>query len=179
MVGASSTCHSRVKTFEELPLEMTSHKTHHVRLRPQIYTVFIGWRMSTSAWFVCVYRTARQTVGWFWRQMSWRGLSTSTEEPCWKSRWIVYHVWLVSFHPLEWQFLMLLFSASAGRSTERLISSPSVSSSGSISTSRPPFFSQLSGQTFYNNEYGQLSEEGVSDFFSSSSDQACLATSNL
>uniref|UniRef100_A0A673FFD7 Vascular endothelial growth factor receptor 3 n=1 Tax=Sinocyclocheilus rhinocerous TaxID=307959 RepID=A0A673FFD7_9TELE len=29
MVGPSSTCHSRVKTFEELPLEMTSHKTHH------------------------------------------------------------------------------------------------------------------------------------------------------
>lgn len=34
MVGPSSTCHSRVKTFEELPLEMTSHKTQHVRLRP-------------------------------------------------------------------------------------------------------------------------------------------------
>uniref|UniRef100_A0A671S6F2 Vascular endothelial growth factor receptor 3 n=1 Tax=Sinocyclocheilus anshuiensis TaxID=1608454 RepID=A0A671S6F2_9TELE len=29
IVGPSSTCHSRVKTFEELPLEMTSHKTHH------------------------------------------------------------------------------------------------------------------------------------------------------
>lgn len=96
MVGASSTCHSRVKTFEELPLEMTSHKTHHVRPRPQIYAEFIGWRMSTSAWFVCVYRTARQTVGWFWRQMSWRGLSTSTEGPCWKSRWLfIICDWLV------------------------------------------------------------------------------------
>lgn len=42
--------------------------------------------------FLCVYRTARQTVGWFWRPMSWRGLSTSTEGPWWKSRWIVYHV---------------------------------------------------------------------------------------
>ncbi|KAL0176744.1 hypothetical protein M9458_029074, partial [Cirrhinus mrigala] len=67
--------------------------------------------------------------------------------------------------------------------TERLISSPSMSSNGSSSTLRPPFFSQLSGQTFYNNEYGQLSEEGVCDFFSSSDqavyEGACLATSNL
>lgn len=32
MVGRSNMCHSRVKTFEELPLEITSHKTHHVWL---------------------------------------------------------------------------------------------------------------------------------------------------
>uniref|UniRef100_A0A8C7GDG5 Vascular endothelial growth factor receptor 3 n=1 Tax=Oncorhynchus kisutch TaxID=8019 RepID=A0A8C7GDG5_ONCKI len=45
---------------------------------------------------------------------------------------------------------------------------------------RPAFLSQLSGQTFYNNEYGQLSEEGrVLDFFSSPDDTRCLASSNL
>ncbi|ROK80927.1 Vascular endothelial growth factor receptor 3 [Anabarilius grahami] len=129
MVGASSTCHSRVKTFEELPLEMTSHKTHD-----------------------------SQTDS---------GMVLASDE-------------LERFEHKHRG--AMLKNASAGRSTERLISSPSVSSSGSISSSRPPFFSQLSGQTFYNNEYGQLSEEGVSDFFSSSSsssDQACLATSNL
>uniref|UniRef100_H3CW91 Vascular endothelial growth factor receptor 3 n=1 Tax=Tetraodon nigroviridis TaxID=99883 RepID=H3CW91_TETNG len=31
----------------------------------------------------------------------------------------------------------------------------------------PSFFSQLSGQTFYNNEYGHLSEDGFCDFFAS------------
>uniref|UniRef100_A0A8K9XCN6 Vascular endothelial growth factor receptor 3 n=1 Tax=Oncorhynchus mykiss TaxID=8022 RepID=A0A8K9XCN6_ONCMY len=56
------------------------------------------------------------------------------------------------------------------------------SSSGSSVSSRhrPAFLSQLSGQTFYNNEYGQLSEEGrVLDFFSSPDDTRCLASSNL
>uniref|UniRef100_A0AAZ3PMF4 Vascular endothelial growth factor receptor 3 n=1 Tax=Oncorhynchus tshawytscha TaxID=74940 RepID=A0AAZ3PMF4_ONCTS len=55
-------------------------------------------------------------------------------------------------------------------------------SSGSSLSSRrrPAFLSQLSGQTFYNNEYGQLSEEGrVLDFFSSPDDTRCLASSNL
>uniref|UniRef100_A0A8C3A4X6 Vascular endothelial growth factor receptor 3 n=1 Tax=Cyclopterus lumpus TaxID=8103 RepID=A0A8C3A4X6_CYCLU len=46
------------------------------------------------------------------------------------------------------------------------------------STHRPNFFSQLSGQTFYNNEYGHLSEEGFCDFFSSP-DVPCLASSNV
>lgn len=40
------------------------------------------------------------------------------------------------------------------------------------------FFSQLSGQTFYNNEYGHLSEEGFCDFFASP-DAPCLASSNV
>uniref|UniRef100_A0A673JGL6 Vascular endothelial growth factor receptor 3 n=1 Tax=Sinocyclocheilus rhinocerous TaxID=307959 RepID=A0A673JGL6_9TELE len=129
MVGPSSTCHSRVKTFEELPLEMTSHKTHH----------------------------DSQTDS---------GMVLASDE-------------LERFEHKHRG--AMLKNTSAGHSTERLISSPSTSSSGS--TLRPPFFSQLSGQTFYNNEYGQLSEEGVSDFFSSS-DQAkyqgaCPATSNL
>uniref|UniRef100_A0A673JLE2 Vascular endothelial growth factor receptor 3 n=1 Tax=Sinocyclocheilus rhinocerous TaxID=307959 RepID=A0A673JLE2_9TELE len=123
MVGPSSTCHSRVKTFEELPLEMTSHKTHH----------------------------DSQTDS---------GMVLASDE-------------LERFEHKHRGAML--------KNTERLISSPSTSSSGS--TLRPPFFSQLSGQTFYNNEYGQLSEEGVSDFFSSS-DQAkyqgaCPATSNL
>ena len=43
-------------------------------------------------------------------------------------------------------------------------------SAGQSSRHRPPFLSQLSGQTFYNNEYGQLSEEGLCDFFSSPSE---------
>lgn len=37
----------------------------------------------------------------------------------------------------------------------------------SSSRHRPNFFSQLSGQTFYNNEYGHLTEEGFCDFYSS------------
>ncbi|XP_050960376.1 vascular endothelial growth factor receptor 3 isoform X1 [Labeo rohita] len=131
MVGPSSTCHSRVKTFEELPLEMTSHKTHH----------------------------DSQTDS---------GMVLASDE---LERFEHKHRGAILKNP------------SAGCSTERLISSPSMSSSGSSSTLRPPFFSQLSGQTFYNNEYGQLSEEGVSDFFSSSDqavyEGACPATSNL
>ncbi|XP_058505209.1 vascular endothelial growth factor receptor 3 isoform X1 [Solea solea] len=52
------------------------------------------------------------------------------------------------------------------------------SSVGAISPwHRPTFFSQLSGQTFYNNEYGHLSE-GFCDFFSSP-DTPCLASSNV
>ncbi|XP_067312883.1 vascular endothelial growth factor receptor 3 isoform X2 [Pseudorasbora parva] len=120
MVGASSTSHARVKTFEELPLEMTSHKTHH----------------------------DSQTDS---------GMVLASDE-------------LERFEHKHRG--AMLNNVSVGRSTEWLISSPSAI------TSRPPFFSQLSGQTFYNNEYGQLSEEGVSDFFSSS-DQSCPATSNL
>uniref|UniRef100_A0A672IUW6 Vascular endothelial growth factor receptor 3 n=1 Tax=Salarias fasciatus TaxID=181472 RepID=A0A672IUW6_SALFA len=41
-----------------------------------------------------------------------------------------------------------------------------ISGTGS-SRHRPNFFSQLSGQTFYNNEYGHLSEDGFCDFYSS------------
>ncbi|XP_052470152.1 vascular endothelial growth factor receptor 3 isoform X4 [Carassius gibelio] len=129
MVGPSSTCHSRVKTFEELPLEMTSQKTHH----------------------------DSQTDS---------GMVLASDE---LERFEHKHRGAMLKNP------------SAGRSTEHLISSPSMSSG---STLRPPFFSQLSGQTFYNNEYGQLlEEEGVSDFFSSSDqavyEGACPATSNL
>lgn len=43
---------------------------------------------------------------------------------------------------------------------------------------RREFFSQLSGQTFYNNEYGHLSEEGFCDFFASP-DASCLASTNV
>lgn len=52
------------------------------------------------------------------------------------------------------------------------------SSVAGCSRHRPNFFSQLSGQTFYNNEYGHLSEEGFCDFFSSP-DTPCLASSNV
>ncbi|XP_009306067.1 vascular endothelial growth factor receptor 3 isoform X1 [Danio rerio] len=132
MVGPSSTCHSRVKTFEELPMEMTSHKTQH----------------------------DSQTDS---------GMVLASDE---LERFEHKHRGAMLTH------------ATTGQSTERLISCPSVSSSGSGGgLLRPVFFTQLSGQTFYNNEYGHLSEEGVSDYFSSS-DQAvyketCPATSNL
>lgn len=64
-------------------------------------------------------------------------------------------------------------------STEPLTAShSSLGWSSSGSRSRPNFFSQLSGQTFYNNEYGHLSEEGFCDFFSSP-DVLCLASSNV
>uniref|UniRef100_A0A8C6TEL3 Vascular endothelial growth factor receptor 3 n=1 Tax=Neogobius melanostomus TaxID=47308 RepID=A0A8C6TEL3_9GOBI len=59
------------------------------------------------------------------------------------------------------------------RGTKRYIFNLSCPSHGSMRWSndhprpRPNFFSQLSGQTFYNNEYGHLSEEGFCDFFSS------------
>lgn len=70
----------------------------------------------------------------------------------------------------------------AGNSTERLIDGSSENST-SISRHRPAFFSQLSGQTFYNNEYGQLAEEGMSEFFSTpelaTNEGSCPATSNL
>uniref|UniRef100_A0AAX7T2H9 Vascular endothelial growth factor receptor 3 n=1 Tax=Astatotilapia calliptera TaxID=8154 RepID=A0AAX7T2H9_ASTCA len=46
-------------------------------------------------------------------------------------------------------------------------SSPDQSHATGSSRLRPNFFSQLSGQTFYNNEYGHLSEEGFCDFYSS------------
>lgn len=57
-------------------------------------------------------------------------------------------------------------------------SSPGQNSSSSSYRQRPNFFSQLSGQTFYNNEYGHLSEEGFCDFYSTP-DAPCLASSNV
>uniref|UniRef100_A0AAZ3SAC6 Vascular endothelial growth factor receptor 3 n=1 Tax=Oncorhynchus tshawytscha TaxID=74940 RepID=A0AAZ3SAC6_ONCTS len=77
------------------------------------------------------------------------------------------------------EFEMIQHKHRGAKSTERLVV---VESSGSSLSSRrrPAFLSQLSGQTFYNNEYGQLSEEGrVLDFFSSPDDTRCLASSNL
>lgn len=69
-----------------------------------------------------------------------------------------------------------------GNSTEHLIDGSSENSI-SMSRHRPTFFTQLSGQTFYNNEYGQLGEEGMSEFFSmpelAISEESCPATSNL
>ncbi|XP_039976733.1 vascular endothelial growth factor receptor 3 isoform X2 [Xiphias gladius] len=70
---------------------------------------------------------------------------------------------------------------SSSSSTEPLTASHGSlgrSSGASSSRHRPHFFSQLSGQTFYNNEYGHLSEEGFCDFFSSP-DAPCLASSNV
>ncbi|KAG7464860.1 hypothetical protein MATL_G00170170 [Megalops atlanticus] len=104
----SKICHTRVKTFEEYPLEVTSHKMH----------------------------PDNQTDS---------GMVLASEE----------------FERIEHKHRGALSrSQQTGRSTDR--------ATGAAQTSRhrPPFLSQLSGQTFYNNEYGQLSEEGVCDFFS-------------
>lgn len=128
VVGPSKMCHSRVKTFEELPLEMTSHKAHH---------------------------DSSQTDS---------GMVLASEE----------------FERLEdKQRGGISRNPQIGRSTERLIGAPVQGG-----RPRPPFLSQLSGQTFYNNEYGQLSEEAMGlDFFSVPDDLvsegSCPASSNL
>ncbi|XP_012989053.3 vascular endothelial growth factor receptor 3 isoform X2 [Esox lucius] len=118
-VGPSklTSCQPRVKTFEELPTEMTSHKTQN---------------------------SDNQTDS---------GMVLASEE----------------FERIEHR---------GAKSTERLVVIES--SGGSTSRERPVFLSQLSGQTFYNNEYGQLSEGGGVLDFSSSDDapHSCLA-SNL
>ncbi|KAM3867076.1 vascular endothelial growth factor receptor 3 [Diretmus argenteus] len=109
--GPSKMCQPRVKTFEELPLEMHPQKT------PQ----------------------DNQTDS---------GMVLASEE----------------FEQIEHQHR----GATSQRSTERLTASRGSLGEGSGSfRHRPAFLSHLSGQTFYNNEYGQLSEEGVCDFFSS------------
>uniref|UniRef100_A0AAR2K4C3 Vascular endothelial growth factor receptor 3 n=1 Tax=Pygocentrus nattereri TaxID=42514 RepID=A0AAR2K4C3_PYGNA len=43
MVSPSKSCHSRVKTFEELPMEMTSHKSHHSSYFPN--TAEASWAL--------------------------------------------------------------------------------------------------------------------------------------
>uniref|UniRef100_A0A671VGK2 Vascular endothelial growth factor receptor 3 n=1 Tax=Sparus aurata TaxID=8175 RepID=A0A671VGK2_SPAAU len=115
--GPSKMCQPRVKTFEELPLEM------HPQKAPQ----------------------ENQTDS---------GMVLASEE----------------FERIEHQHRGAPLTASHG--------SLGRSSGACSSRHRPNFFSQLSGQTFYNNEYGHLSEEGFCDFFSSP-DAPCLASSNV
>ncbi|XP_035265281.1 vascular endothelial growth factor receptor 3 isoform X1 [Anguilla anguilla] len=111
--GPSRVCHNRVKTFEELPLELTSIKTHH----------------------------DSQTDS---------GMVLASEE----------------FERIEHKHRGALSrSQQLSRCPEQ-----AEGSAGQSGRHRPPFLSQLSGQTFYNNEYGQLSEEGLCDFFSSPSE---------
>nr|XP_033489350.1 vascular endothelial growth factor receptor 3 isoform X2 [Epinephelus lanceolatus] len=129
-VGPSKVCQPRVKTFEELPLEM------HPQKAPQDNQTDSGMVLASEE-LERIEHKHRGTVS-----KSRMGSSSSTE-------------------PL---------TASHG----------SLSRSSGVGTSmhRPNFFSQLSGQTFYNNEYGHLSEEGFCDFFSSP-DAPCLASSNV
>ncbi|KAJ8396760.1 hypothetical protein AAFF_G00013590 [Aldrovandia affinis] len=114
IAGPSKICHSRVKTFEEYPLEMTSLKMHH----------------------------DNQTDS---------GMVLASEE----------------FERIEHKHRGTLSRIQqTGRSPEQ-----ASGSGGQCGESqRPPLLSQLSGQTFYNNEYGQLSEEGLCHFFSSPSE---------
>ncbi|XP_035859647.1 vascular endothelial growth factor receptor 3 isoform X3 [Sander lucioperca] len=129
-VGPSKICQPRVKTFEELPLEM------HRQKAPQDNQTDSGMVLASEE-FERIEHRHRGAVS-----KSRMGSSSSTEP-------------LTASH------------GSLGRS----------SGAGS-SMHRPNFFSQLSGQTFYNNEYGHLSEEGFCDFFSSP-DALCPASSNV
>uniref|UniRef100_A0A3Q1F903 Vascular endothelial growth factor receptor 3 n=1 Tax=Acanthochromis polyacanthus TaxID=80966 RepID=A0A3Q1F903_9TELE len=114
-VGPSKICQPRVKTFEELPLEM------HPQKAPQ----------------------DNQTDS---------GMVLASEE----------------FERIEHNH----------RGTPLTASHSSPGQSSSSYRQRPNFFSQLSGQTFYNNEYGHLSEEGFCDFYSTP-DAPCLPSSNV
>ncbi|XP_062332507.1 vascular endothelial growth factor receptor 3 isoform X1 [Osmerus eperlanus] len=131
-LGPSRSCHPRVKTFEELPLEMSSHKTQH---------------------------QDNQTDS---------GMVLASEE----------------FERIEHKHRGAISTSHQSSSSIELLtgSQDSLQRSGmggGASRQRPAFLSQLSGQTFYNNEYGQLSEEGgVANFFSSP-DATCPASSNL
>ncbi|XP_067373635.1 vascular endothelial growth factor receptor 3 isoform X2 [Channa argus] len=128
--GPSKICQSRVKTFEELPLEMHSQKA------PQDNQTDSGMVLASEE-FEQIEHKHRGAVS--------------------KSR------------------------ISSSSSTEPLMASQGSLGRTSVSGStrhHPSFFSQLSGQTFYNNEYGHLSEEGFCDFFSSP-DAPCLASSNV
>ncbi|XP_035525795.1 vascular endothelial growth factor receptor 3 [Morone saxatilis] len=129
-VGPSKICQPRVKTFEELPLEM------HPQKAPQDNQTDSGMVLASEE-FERIEHKHRGAVS------KSRISSSSSTEP------------LTASH------------GSLGRS-----------SGASSSRHRPNFFSQLSGQTFYNNEYGHLSEEGFCDFFSSP-DAPCLASSNV
>ncbi|XP_029297748.1 vascular endothelial growth factor receptor 3 isoform X2 [Cottoperca gobio] len=130
-VGPSTACQPRVKTFEELPLEM------HRQKAPQDNQTDSGMVLASEE-FERIEHKHRGAVS-----KSRMGSSSSTEP-------------LTASH------------GSLGRS----------SGAGSSRQLHPNFFSQLSGQTFYNNEYGHLSEEGFCDFFSSP-DAPCLASSNV
>uniref|UniRef100_A0A7N8WQQ2 Vascular endothelial growth factor receptor 3 n=1 Tax=Mastacembelus armatus TaxID=205130 RepID=A0A7N8WQQ2_9TELE len=121
-VGPSKICQPRVKTFEELPLEMHPQKT------PQDSQTDSGMVLASEEFE----RIEHHRIG-----------SSSSTEP------------LTASH------------GSLGQS----------SGTGS-SRHHSNFFTQLSGQTFYNNEYGHLSEEGFCDFFSSP-DTPSLASSHV
>ncbi|KAM6923628.1 vascular endothelial growth factor receptor 3 [Xenentodon cancila] len=127
-VGSTKICQPRVKTFEELPLEMHPQKAPHENQTD-------SGMVLASEEFERIEHNHRGAV------LKSRMSSTSSTEPLTAS------------------------SSSLGQST-------------GCSRSRPNFFTQLSGQTFYNNEYGHLSEEGFCDFYSPK-DTRCLASSNV
>ncbi|XP_031601091.1 vascular endothelial growth factor receptor 3 isoform X1 [Oreochromis aureus] len=118
-VGPSKICQPRVKTFEELPLEM------HPQKPPQDNQTDSGMVLASEE-FERIEHNHGGVV------LKSRMNSSSSTEP------------LTASH-----------------------SSPDQSRATGSSRLRPNFFSQLSGQTFYNNEYGHLSEEGFCDFYSS------------
>ncbi|KAJ8247151.1 hypothetical protein GJAV_G00259330 [Gymnothorax javanicus] len=108
MAGPSRAGHNRVKTFEELPLELTSIKTHH--------------DSQTDSGMVLASEELERI------EHKHRGVPSRSQQ--------------------------------LSRCPEQ-----AEDSAGQSGRHRPPFLSQLSGQTFYNNEYGQLSEEALCDFF--------------
>lgn len=108
-VAPSKMCQPRVKTFEELPLEVHPQKAPQVSsLCPhQLLKMWTGWwhfenasrlwgtfssdnfrisrRIQTQALRSCptasLPRTTRQIAGWFWPPKNWRELNTSRREP--------------------------------------------------------------------------------------------------
>lgn len=129
-VGPSKVCQPKVKTFEELPLEVQPQKP------PQDNQTDSGMVLASEE-FERIEHQHRGAAS-----KSRMGSSSSTE-------------------PLTASHGSLGRSGGAGSSRHRA-----------------NFFSQLSGQNFYNNEYGHLSEEGFCDFFSTP-DASCLASSNV
>ncbi|XP_028669590.1 vascular endothelial growth factor receptor 3 [Erpetoichthys calabaricus] len=116
--------HGRVKTFEEYPLEQTSHKTH----------------------------LDNQTDS---------GMVLASEE----------------FERIEHKHRGVMAHSSSRRTDATALFTEQ------IGLCQPPYLCQLSGQTFYNNEYGQLCEDGLGDFFTvpgaGDSDTACLSASSF
>ncbi|XP_051929096.1 vascular endothelial growth factor receptor 3 isoform X2 [Hippocampus zosterae] len=130
LAGPSKACQPRVKTFEELPLEIYPQKS------TQDNQTDSGMVLASEELERLEHRHKGALAK---RRMS----SSSSTEP------------LTASH------------GCFGRNF------------GSTSSTHANFFNQLSGQTFYNNEYGHLSEEGfcASDFFSPNA--PCLASSNV
>lgn len=91
-VAPSKLYQPRVKTFEELPLEVHTQKapqvssclSPHANLFKPAVTFWQNYRFDSepvNRRRVDFRRTTRRTAGWCWPRKSWRGLNTSRETP--------------------------------------------------------------------------------------------------